>query len=88
MLDGLWKTRLGPRFLAKRLAGLEEKSKALAMTHGTFRRNMRNQLKQVFNTLRVRMTPPDMPNRPIGFVTNERKSKGCCTPTLSSSASF
>lgn len=63
--------------LAKRLAELEEKTEALAMSHDTFSRNTRNQLKQVFDALRELMTPPDPPKRPIGFVTpDEKKSKG------------
>ena len=59
--------------LAKRLAELEEKTEALAMSHDTFSRNTRNQLKQVFDALRELMTPPDPPKRPIGFVTHEDK---------------
>jgi hypothetical protein len=61
--------------LAKRLAELEEKTEALAMSHDTFSRNTRNQLKQVFDALRELMTPPDPPKRPIGFITHEDKSK-------------
>ena len=61
--------------LAKRLADLEDKTEALAMSHDTFSRNTRNQLKQVFDALRELMTPPDPPKRPIGFVTGEDKSK-------------
>ena len=57
--------------LAKRLAELEEKTEALAMSHDSFSRNTRNQLKQVFDALRELMTPPDPPKRPIGFVTTE-----------------
>lgn len=61
--------------LAKRLAELEEKTEALAMSHDTFSRNTRNQLKQVFDALRELMTPPDPSKRPIGFVTPDDKSK-------------
>lgn len=61
--------------LAKRLAELEEKTEALAMSHDTFSRNTRNQLKQVFDALHELMTPPDPPKRPIGFVTHEDKDK-------------
>jgi hypothetical protein len=60
-------------YLAKRLAELEDKTEALAMNHDTFSRNTRNHLKQVFGALRERMTPPDPPKRPIGFVTPEDK---------------
>ena len=45
------------------------------MSHDTFSRNTRNQLKQVFDALRELMTPPDPPKRPIGFVTPEDKGK-------------
>lgn len=61
--------------LAKRLAELEEKTEALAMSYDTFSRNTRIQLKQVFDALRELMTPPDPPKRPIGFVTHEDKGK-------------
>ena len=60
--------------LAKRLAELEDKTDALAMSHDTFSRNTRNQLKQVFDALRELMTPPDPPKRQIGFVTSEDKA--------------
>lgn len=64
--------------LAKRLDALEEKTEALAMSHDTFSRNTRNQLRQVFDALRELTMPPDQPKRPIGFVTQEDKptSKG------------
>ncbi len=55
--------------LAKRLADLEDKTGALALSHDTLRYNTRAQLKKVFDALRELMTPPDPPKRPIGFVT-------------------
>jgi hypothetical protein len=61
--------------LAKRLDELEEKTEALSMSHDTFSRNTRVQLKQVFDALRELMVPPDPPKRPIGFVTPEDKGK-------------
>jgi hypothetical protein len=61
--------------MAKRLDELEQKTEALAMSHDTFSRNTRNQLKQVFDALRELMAPPDPPKRPIGFVTHEDKGK-------------
>jgi hypothetical protein len=61
--------------LAQRLDELEHKTEALAMSHETFSRNTRVQLKQVFDALRALMTPPDPPKRPIGFVTPEDKNK-------------
>jgi hypothetical protein len=61
--------------LAKRLDELEHKTEALAMSHDTFSRNTRTQLKQVFDALRELMTPPEPPRRPIGFVTHEDRGK-------------
>ena len=61
--------------LAKRLAELEDKTEALAMSQDTFSRNTRTQLKQVFDALRELMTPPDPPKRPIGFINPEDKGK-------------
>jgi hypothetical protein len=61
--------------LAKRLSELEDKTEALAMSHDTFSRHTRAQLKQVFDALRELMTPPDPPKRPIGFVTHKEKGK-------------
>ncbi len=63
------------RELAKRLDDLEHKAEALAMSHDTFSRNTRAQLKQVFDALRELMTPPDPPKRPIGFLTHEDRGK-------------
>jgi hypothetical protein len=69
--------------LADRLSSLEEKSEALAMSHDTFSRNTRNQLRQVFDALREladKVTPPEpppQPKRPIGFLPLENdKPKG------------
>jgi hypothetical protein len=59
--------------LAKQLTELQDKTELLAMSHDTFSRNTRAQLKQVFDALRELMTPPDPPKRPIGFVTHEDK---------------
>lgn len=62
--------------LAKQLAELQDKTESLAMSHDTFSRNTRNQLRQVFDALRELMTPPDPPKRPIGFVTpDDSKNK-------------
>ena len=55
--------------LAERLSSLEEKTEALAMSHDTFSRNTRNQLRQVFDALRELTIPPDPAKRPIGFIT-------------------
>lgn len=59
--------------LARQLAELQEKTESLAMSHDAFSRNTRHQLKQVFETLRELMTPPEPAKRPIGFVTPEDK---------------
>jgi hypothetical protein len=59
--------------LAKRLADLEDKTDALAMSHDTFSRNTRNQLRQVFDALRELMTPPEPPKRAIGFIEPQEK---------------
>jgi len=59
--------------LAKRLAELEDKTERLEMSHDTFSRNTRNQLRQVFEAIRALTVPPDPPKRPIGFVTHEDK---------------
>jgi hypothetical protein len=59
--------------LAKRLTELELTTERLELSHDTFSRNTRNQLKQVFDALRELMTPPDPPKRPIGFVTPQDK---------------
>ena len=62
--------------LAKRLAELEMKTESLELSHDTFSRNTRMQLKQVFDAIRELMTPPDPPKQPIGFVPPQDKSKG------------
>lgn len=62
--------------LAKRLAELEDKTERLELSHDTFSRNTRAQLKQVFDALRELMAQPaEPPKRPIGFVTPEDKGK-------------
>ncbi len=61
--------------LSKRLAELEQKTERVEMSHDTFSRNTRAQLKQVMDALRELMVPPEPPKRPIGFVTPEDKSK-------------
>ncbi|MEO6278197.1 ORF6N domain-containing protein [Roseateles sp.] len=60
--------------LAKRLDELEQKTEGLALTHDTFSRNTRNQLKQLIEAVNQLMVPPDPPKRPIGFVTPEDKA--------------
>ena len=59
--------------LAKRLTELEMKTESIELSHDTFSRNTRLQLKQVFDALRELMTPPDPPKAPMGFVPQEDK---------------
>jgi hypothetical protein len=71
--------------LAQRLAELEERTGRLELSHDTFSRNTRNQLRQVFEAIRELTMPPDPPARPIGFLAQETKKnaksdgsiKGC-----------
>ena len=60
--------------LAKRLTELEWTTERLELSHDTFSRNTRNQLRQVFEALResaekvTPVEPPPTAKRPIGFV--------------------
>lgn len=62
--------------VAKRLTELETKTESLELSHDTFSRNTRLQLRQLLDAVRELMTPPNPPKRPIGFVTPEDKPKG------------
>ena len=66
--------------IAKRLAELETKTESLEMSHDTFSRNTRLQLRQLLDAVRELNTPPEPPKRPIGFLTHEVKK----TPKASS----
>ena len=61
--------------LAKQWTELQDKTESLAMSHETFSRNTRVQLRQVFDTLRELMTPPEPKKRPIGFITPDDAPK-------------
>ena len=61
--------------LAKRLTQLELTTERLEMSHDTFSRNTRAQLRQVMDALKELMEPPQSPKRPIGFITPEDTSK-------------
>ena len=61
--------------LTKQLTELQDKTELLAMSHETFSRNTRAQLRQVFDTLRELMTPPEPKKRPIGFITPDDAPK-------------
>lgn len=70
--------------LAKRLTELELSTERLELSHDTFSRNTRNQLRQVFEALReltIAPEPPEPAKRPIGFITPEDKP-GKPTPTI------
>ena len=62
--------------LAKRLSELEMKTESLELSHDTFSRNTRLQLRQLLDAVRELTMPPDPPKRPIGFVTPEDKPNG------------
>jgi ORF6N domain len=61
--------------LAKRLSQLELTTERLEISHDTFSRNTRAQLRQVMDALKELMVPPEPHKRPIGFITPEDKSK-------------
>ncbi|MBL8343350.1 MAG: hypothetical protein JNL30_17920 [Rubrivivax sp.] len=52
---------------------MEHKTEGLALTHDTFSRNTRAQLKQLIEAVNQLMAPPDPPKRPIGFISPEDK---------------
>jgi hypothetical protein len=62
----------------KRLAELETKTEGLEMSHDTFSRNTRLQLRQLLDAVRALTMPPDPLKRPIGFVhpTDNKGSAG------------
>jgi DNA topoisomerase VI subunit B len=61
--------------LTKRLDELEQSTERLAISHDTFSRNTRIQLKQLFDALRELSSnsPPESNKRPIGFGIPESK---------------
>ena len=62
--------------LAKRLAELEQKTEGLALTHDTFSRNTRAQLRQLVEAVNQLMAPPDPPKRLIGSSTPRTRGRG------------
>jgi ORF6N domain len=62
--------------VSKRLAELEMKTESLELSHDTFSRNTRLQLRQLLDAVRELTTSPDPPKRSIGFVPQEEKPKG------------
>lgn len=61
--------------VAKRLAELEMKTESLEISHDTFSRNTRLQLRQLLDAVRELTTPPEPAKRPIGFVSLEDKKQ-------------
>ncbi len=59
--------------LASRLDALEKQTAGLAFKHDVLASNTRAQFKQVMDTLRDLMTPPEPKRRPIGFVYPKEK---------------
>lgn len=72
--------------VVKRLAELEMKTESLELSHDTFSRNTRLQLRQLLDAVRELTTPPDPPKRPIGFITPQEKKDdqkfGCSVAPL------
>ncbi|MDH4482761.1 MAG: ORF6N domain-containing protein [Rhodoferax sp.] len=69
--------------IAKRLAELEMKTESLELSHDTFSRNTRLQLRQLLDAVRELTTPPESPKRPIGFVALEDKKDKPSNPDSS-----
>ena len=61
--------------VAQRLAELELKTESLELSHDTFSRNTRLQLRQLLEAVRELTVPIDPPRRPIGFITPGEKHK-------------
>ena len=59
---------------AKRLSELEQRTEGLALTHDTFSRNTRAQLRQHIQAVNQLMAPSGPPKRPIGFIHPEDKA--------------
>ena len=57
--------------VAKRLADLEMKTESLEMSHDTFSRNTRLQLRQLLDAVRELTTPPEARNRPTELLPRE-----------------
>ena len=68
--------------IAKRLTELELKTESIEMSHDTFSRNTRLQLRQLLDAVRELTTPPEPHNRPIGFVTHEDKKAPKASKTI------
>ena len=64
------------KVLAAKLEELEQKTEALALRHDSLAANTRAQFRQVLDTLRELMAPPEPKRRPIGFIAPEDKEGG------------
>lgn len=61
--------------LARQLAALEERTERLELSHDTFSRNTRAQLRQLLDAVRELTAPPEPAKRAIGFVELEEKKE-------------
>ena len=61
--------------VAQRLAELEMKTESLELSHDTFSRNTRLQLRQLLEAVRELTAPVEPPRRPIGFITPDGNLK-------------
>ena len=61
--------------VAQRLAELEMKTESLELSHDTFSRNTRLQLRQLLEAVRELTTPVEPPRRPIDFITPNENPK-------------
>ena len=52
---------------------MEQKTEGRALTHDTFSRNTRNQLRQLIEAVNQLIASPDPAKRPIGFINPEDK---------------
>ena len=66
----------------KRLAELEMKTESLELSHDTFSRNTRLQLRQLLDAVRELTASPEPPKRPIGFVHPEDKPAPKASKTI------
>lgn len=72
--------------VAKRLSELELKTESLELSHDTFSRNTRLQLRQLLDAVRELTTPPEPPKRPIGFVPQEDKKNNSASKAAGKTA--
>jgi hypothetical protein len=61
--------------LARRLDELEDRSERFELSHDSFSKETRTQMRHLLEAVRGLMAPPDPPSRPIGFVAPQEKKK-------------